>query len=73
MVAGTDSIGAMWSFGARRGSGGFGVVHEARRDDDDRTYAVKTLLEPEDIAEGFTKEEATRRFRREIALSLSSH
>jgi hypothetical protein len=32
---------------------------------------VKTLLDSDDIAEGFTKEEATRRFQREIALQLS--
>jgi hypothetical protein len=66
-----DSIDEMWKLGKRRGSGGFGVVHEAQREGDSRTYAVKMLLDAEEIAEDFSNEEATRRFRREIALQQS--
>jgi serine/threonine-protein kinase len=35
------------------------------------TYAVKTLLDADEIAEGFSPEEARRRFRREITIQQS--
>lgn len=57
---------ARWRFGARIGSGGFGVVCHATRLDDGLPFAVKKL------ADAFVDDEdAVGRFRREVRLQRS--